>query len=281
MTGAPDRARLAVLGSPIAHSKSPALHAAAYRVLELDWEYSAIDVPYGDLATFLGGLDASWRGLSLTMPLKNEVLPLLDDRSALVDEVGAANTVLVDGGRITGFNTDVAGIIAAFAEAGVTSLDHVQVLGAGATASSVLAAVSRLGAARVVVSARDPEKARSLEPLAATLGLELAIRPLGMMDRSMIVPSAVVSTLPGGTPIDMPYPEAIRAESVLFDVAYEPWPSALATSWTEAGGRVVSGLELLLQQAIAQVRIFVTGEENGELPRETEVAAAMRSAISL
>ena len=113
----------------------------------------------------------------------------------------------------------------------------------------------------MLVSARDPEKARSLEPLATALGIDLTIRPIGIMDRSMIIPSAVVSTLPGGTPVDMPYPEAIRAGAVLLDVAYDPWPSALATSWTDAGGTVVSGLEMLLHQAVAQVRIFVTGRE--------------------
>ncbi len=273
--------RLAVLGSPIAHSKSPALHAAAYAVLGLTWEYSAIDVADGGLAPFLDGLDASWHGLSLTMPLKREVLPLLDERSALVDEVGAANTVLLVGGVKRGFNTDVAGIVGALRDAGVTSLEYVQVLGAGATASSVLAASAQLGATRALVSARDPEKARSLEPLAASLGLELVIRPIGMMDRSMMIPSAVISTLPGGTVIDVPSTEPIRAGAVLLDVAYEPWPSALAASWAEVGGTVVSGLEMLLHQAVAQVRIFVTGEEAGELPYEAEVVAAMRSAVSL
>lgn len=281
MTDRPDRARLAVLGSPIAHSKSPALHAAAYGVLGLEWTYDAIEVAEGGLPAFLGGLDASWRGLSLTMPLKREVLPLLDERTALVDRVGAANTVLFSGARASGYNTDVAGIVGALQDAGVAALDDVQILGAGATAASVLAAVAQLGATRALISARDVEKARSLEPLAAALGLDLAIRPLGMMDRSMIVPSAIVSTLPGGTTIDMPYPEPIRVGSVLLDVAYEPWPSALATSWTDVGGTVVSGLDMLLHQAIAQVRIFVTGDEHGDLPREAEVVAAMRSAIAL
>src|SRR6478752_1823922 len=92
-------ARLAVLGSPIAHSKSPALHRAAYEVLGLDWEYDAIEVAEGGLATFLGGLDASWRGLSLTMPLKREVLPLLDELDELAAQSQLANTVLIDGGR--------------------------------------------------------------------------------------------------------------------------------------------------------------------------------------
>ncbi len=281
MTESAAPTRLAVLGSPIAHSRSPLLHAAAYGVLGLDWEYSAIEVAEGDLAAFLDGLDASWRGLSLTMPLKREVLPLLDERTVLVETVDAANTVLFDGDVTRGFNTDVAGIVGAFADAGVASLDDVQILGAGATAASVLAAAAHLGATRALVSARTLDKARGLVPLAQALGLDLTIRPIGVMDRSMIVPSAVVSTLPGGTPIDAPYPEAIRTGAVLLDVAYDPWPSALATSWSSVGGTVVSGLDMLLHQAIAQVRIFVTGDEAGDLPREAEVIAAMRSAIRL
>jgi len=281
VTAAAAPTRLAVLGSPIAHSKSPALHAAAYTVLGLDWEYSAIDVADGGLAPFLEGLDASWRGLSLTMPLKREVLPLLGERTPLVDVVGAANTVLIEAGIRRGFNTDVAGVVGAFADAGVTSLDDVQILGAGATAASVLAAASQLGATRALVSARTLDKAEALRPVAQALNLDLTIRPIGVMDRSMIIPSAVVSTLPGGTSIEVPYAEPIRAEAVLLDVAYDPWPSALATSWSSVGGTVVSGLQMLLHQAIAQVRIFVTGREDGELPQETAVVAAMRSAVAL
>jgi shikimate dehydrogenase len=272
--------RLAVLGSPIAHSKSPALHAAAYGVLGLEWDYSAIEVADGGLGAFLDGLDASWRGLSLTMPLKREVIPLLGERTAVVDIVGAANTVLIDGELRRGYNTDVAGIVGAFADAGVTTLDDVQILGSGATAASVLAAAAQLGATRALVSARTLDNAQSLLPIAQALGLDLTIRPIGVMDRSMTVPSAVISTLPGGTPIDMPYPEAIRAGAVLLDVAYDPWPSELATSWVNAGGTVVSGLDMLLHQAIAQVRIFVTGEEGGSLPDEAGVVAAMRSAVT-
>ena len=282
------RARtLAVLGSPIAHSKSPHLHAAAYEVLDLPWKYSAIEVIEGSLGAFINTCDVSWRGLSLTMPLKREVLPMLASRSKLVETVGAANTVLFDDdGGLHGFNTDVAGIVAAFADHGVTALESVQILGGGATAASVLAAVAQLGATRALVSARDPERAAFLQPLAEALAIDLTIRRLGTMDRSLIVPSAVISTLPGNSvPGDvehgMVYPEAIREAAVLLDVAYEPWPSELASSWTSAGGTVVSGLEMLLHQAIGQVRIFVTGEENGVLPRELQVIAAMRAAVGL
>ncbi len=277
------RARtLAVLGSPIAHSKSPRLHDAAYRVLGLPWSYSAVEVVEGSLGAFINTCDESWRGLSLTMPLKREVLPMLASHSELAETVGAANTVLFDDdGGLHGFNTDVAGIVAAFADHGVTALESVQVLGGGATAASVLAAAAQLGATRALVSARDPERAGALQPLAASLGLDLTIRRLGMMDRSLIVPSAVISTLPGGLEHGMVYPEAVREGSALLDVAYEPWPSELATAWTVAGGTVVSGLEMLLHQAIGQVRIFVTGEEGGALPKELEVIAAMQAAVGL
>jgi len=274
--------RLAVLGSPIAHSQSPLLHAAAYSVLGLPWDYSAVEVVEGSLGAFLNTCDSSWRGLSLTMPLKREILPMLASRTALVDTVGAANTVLFDDdGTLRGFNTDVAGIVAAFADHGVTALESVQILGGGATAASVLAAASRLGATRALLSARDPERAAVLEPLASALGIELTIRRLGVMDRSLIVPSAVISTLPGASEHGMVYPEAVRAQAALLDVAYEPWPSELARAWAEAGGTVVSGLEMLLHQAIGQVRIFVTGEQDGALPREAEVVAAMRAAVGL
>ncbi|HWH26145.1 MAG TPA: shikimate dehydrogenase [Pseudolysinimonas sp.] len=282
MTEASDgRRQLAVLGSPISHSQSPVLHRAAYAVLGLPWSYEPREVRDRELSSFLGGLDESWQGLSLTMPLKREVLPLLDTRSSLVDVVGGANTVLlVDG--VHGFNTDVGGIVAAFREAGVETLRDVHILGAGATAASMLAAVSQLGATRAVVSARDPEKVASLRAVADAVGLELEARALGVAVAVGQAPSAVVSTLPGGAADALPeFALAVRRESVLFDVAYAPWPSALARSWHEAHGTVIQGLSMLLYQAIAQVRIFVTGREDGQLPREAEVAAAMRSAVGL
>jgi shikimate dehydrogenase len=281
LTTGPPR-RLAVLGSPIAHSKSPQLHAAAYRALGLPWSYSAVEVIEGSLGAFVNTCDSSWRGLSLTMPLKREVLPMLASRSRLVDTVGAANTVLFDEDLgMHGFNTDVAGIVAAFADHGISALDRVQILGAGATAASVLAATAQLGATRATIMARDPERARALEQLAERLGMQLTIRRLGVADRSLIVPSAVISTLPGAAEHELVFPEAVRQQAALLDVAYEPWPSALAAEWAEVGGTVVSGLEMLLHQAVEQVRIFVTGHEGGRLPDEQRVVRAMRESVGL
>ena len=267
--------RLAVLGSPISHSKSPLIQRAAYAVLGLDWRYDAVEVTGETLAGFLASCDETWRGLSLTMPLKRDVLPLLHRRAPLVDLVGGANTVLFTAEGLHGFNTDVYGVQRSFREAGVESLGAVHVIGAGATAASVIAGVAGLGATRVGVSARTPEKARPLVALGEALGVAVSVVPWGVVGS---VPDAVVSTLPGGQ-YDLGFSEQVRSGSVLFDVAYDPWPSALASQWTEAGGSVIPGIELLLNQALGQVRIFVGGDPDAPLPNEDAVVAAMRASV--
>jgi len=264
-----------VLGSPIAHSKSPAIHRAAYRELGLDWGYEAVEITGTTLAQFVGSRDGSWRGLSLTMPLKRDVIPLLDSRDPLVDLVGGANTVLITDTGLRGFNTDVYGVERSFVEAGVVSLRSVHVIGAGATAASVIAGVARLGATAVSVSARTPSKAVPLVALGEQLGLSVAVLPWGAdVPRA----DAVVSTLPGGD-YGLEFPEALRRSSVLFDVAYDPWPSALALQWEDAGGAVIPGIELLLNQAVGQVRVFVGGDPDLPLANEDSVVAAMRAAV--
>lgn len=273
------RTRLAVLGSPIAHSKSPAIQRAAYAVLGLDWIYGSAEVRGDQLAGFIGGCGPEWRGLSLTMPLKRDVLPLLAVRHPLVDLVGGANTVLFTDAGVAGFNTDIPGAMSALREAGMDSLGFVRLLGSGATAASMLVAVAQLGATRVLVTARTPENAAPLAVLGSTLGVDVVVRPWGVEDRSLVVPDAIISTVPGGSN-DLVFPEAVRAGSVLFDVAYEPWPSILSTQWDAVGGQVVSGLDLLVHQAIGQVRIFLTGDPDRALPHESDVLAAMRAAVA-
>lgn len=273
------RTRLAVLGSPISHSKSPAIHRAAYGVLGLDWSYESADVTGETLAEYVRGCDEGWRGLSLTMPLKRDILPLLDWREPLVDLVGGANTVLFADDGLRGYNTDVHGAIRSFEHVGVESLGYVHVLGAGATAASVIVAVAELGATRVLVSARTPGKAAGLVELGAGLGVDVVVRPWGVEDDSLGVPDAIVSTVPGGEN-DLSFAEPVRERAVLFDVAYDPWPSELATAWDAAGGTVISGLDLLVNQAVGQIRVFLSGDQHEPLPREPEVVAAMRSAVA-
>lgn len=258
--------RLAVLGSPIAHSKSPLLHSAAYRQLGLDWSYEAIEVTAEGLREFVESRDESWRGLSLTMPLKHHVIPLLTESDPIVTLTGAANTLVLNGMR--GFNTDVFGITEAFRRNGVPRLDRVQILGGGATAASALAAVAQLGAKEVAFTLRDPAKIVALEPLAAALGVAIA---------ETVEADAVISTLPGHADHTFVIAPELRESAVLFDVAYDPWPSRLAAQWSAP---VISGLEMLTLQALAQVRIFVGGDPGLALDDEPAVLAAMRRAVA-
>ncbi|WP_210481357.1 shikimate dehydrogenase [Naasia sp. SYSU D00948] len=262
--------RLAVLGSPIGHSRSPALHGAAYRELGLDWEYDRREVRSGELAEFLEGLDGSWLGLSLTMPLKREVLPMLDTEDDLVRLTGAANTVLLQDGR-HGFNTDIGGIGAAFAERGVPLLESALVLGGGATASSVLVALRDHGVRSATIAARSPEKAAPLAELGDAVGVDVTLTGL---DDDLPVADILVSTLPGEAPLPAlpPFPPS----AALLDVAYDPWPSRLAQGWA---GPVVNGLDMLLHQALLQVRVFRNGDPAAPLPGEDAVLKAMRDAV--
>jgi shikimate dehydrogenase len=272
--------RLAVLGHPIEHSKSPALHVAAYRALGLDWAYGSEDVTGESLGGFIETRGAEWRGLSLTMPLKRDVLPLLHGMDRFTELTGGANTVLFAGGRLHGFNTDVHGVVEAFRGAGVDRLQSLRVLGGGATAASVLVAAHRMGARRVVLAVHTPDRLGALISLAERLDLVLSVETLGAFDPE-VVTDAVVSTLPNGTQVGFPPPSlaAVTAPGgALFDVAYEPWPSALAAGWV---GPVIPGLEMLAHQALVQVRIFVNGAPDAVLTDEASVFLAMRGAVGL
>jgi shikimate dehydrogenase len=272
-------AHLAVLGSPIAHSLSPALHRAAYGVLGLDWEYEAIEVTTDTLSDFVTSRDESWRGLSLTMPLKRDILPLLDSVSEVVRQTGSANTVLFSAGKLAGFNTDVYGITESFARRGHSSLGAVLVLGGGATASSAIVAATMLEATRVFVAVRSPERAQNLIDIGRARGVDVLVRRLDDVDQIDERLGAVISTLPNGASVRVDFDPDTVDRAVLFDVAYHPWPSPLAAAWT--GDSVISGLEMLVLQALAQVRIFVNGHPHGTIPHEDEVLAAMLSVAGL
>lgn len=275
---------LAVLGAPIAHSQSPALHRAAYRVLGLPWSYEAVEMNSADLAEFIASRGREWRGLSLTMPLKHTVMPLTSSLDETARLTGAANTVLFDRhgntAALRGFNTDVAGIVRALRAAQVGAVSLVHVLGSGATAASAVAASAQLGAERIVIWARSPERAAALVPLAGTLGVAIEIRDQhdGVADPTA---QLVISTLPGGVDAGVDFPTTVRERALLFDVAYDPWPSALARTWQRAGGAVLSGLAMLTQQALLQVRIFVSGDPLEPLDHEDAVLAAMLESVHL
>jgi len=249
--------KAAVVGSPIAHSLSPALHLAAYQALGLDgWSYQAIECDEAGLPGLLAGCGPDWAGLSLTMPLKRAVRGLLDRAEPLVDQVGAANTVVFDAGRRYGHNTDVPGMIAALAEVGRTDPGPVLILGAGATACSALAAVRGLGATDVTVAARDQRRAGGLRAVAVRLGLTVRLVPFG--EPGGPAPGLLICTAPAGAADH--YAARIRQGALvpgcLLDVVYDPWPTALAAAAQSAGVPVASGFALLLHQAARQVELM-------------------------
>ena len=243
--------RCAVLGSPIQHSLSPALHRAAYAHLGLDWTYDRVEVDEQGLAAFVRGLDASWRGLSLTMPLKVAVLEL-GDVDQLASLAGAGNTLIVEGGSRTVHNTDIGGLRWAVGEVTTSPLARVTILGAGATASAALIAASQLGAQQVTIVVRTPARAEPLRPLAVQLGVELDIRPwwARLPDADLAV-STVVSRA-----ADTIAPSVVDTVPVIVDVIYDPWPTVLATTAEGAGCTVINGRDLLVGQALLQIELM-------------------------
>lgn len=267
--------RLAVLGSPIAHSRSPQLHRAAAAALGLDWRSERIELRQGELDAFVTGLDRDWLGCSVTMPLKREAFLRADRRGPVAASTGLANTLRFDDDGVFAENTDVAGIVGALAAVGVTSARNSLIVGGGATARSALAALNSLGAS-VVVLARTPERVGADPRFAeATEPFELA--SLTELERRVREAELVVSTVPGGfAPTTLP---SLAETQLLLDVVYEPWPTPFALAWRAAGGRLASGLEMLLEQGIAQTRIFVGGDADTALPDEDRIRAAMREAL--
>lgn len=245
--------RAAVLGSPIAHSLSPVLHRAAYAELGLaDWSYDRFEVDEAGLPGFLEGLDASWAGLSLTMPLKRTIIPLLDAISDTAASVEAVNTVVfTEDGRRIGDNTDIPGMIAALRERGVEKVDSAAVLGAGATASSALAALSRICTGPVTAYVRSAARADEMRGWGERLGVEVRVADWAEAAAALRAP-LVIATTPAGT-TDALAAEVPERPGTLFDVLYEPWPTALGAAWSARGGAVVGGLDLLVHQAVLQV----------------------------
>lgn len=257
--------RAAVLGHPIAHSLSPVLHRAAYAALDLEgWTYRAVDVDEDGLAGFLTGLDGSWAGLSLTMPLKRVVRPLLVAESPLAAAVGAVNTVTFGPEGPTGDNTDVPGIVEALREAGVERVGRAAVLGGGATATSAIAALARLGCTAPTVHVRSSSTTGDLRAAAERLGVRPELAGLDAAGLQRLAGAElVISTLPGGAADALAGAVVAAATTggpgpmpVLLDVVYAPWPTELAARWVPAGGTVVSGFAMLLHQAGDQVRLM-------------------------
>lgn len=243
----------AVLGSPILHSLSPVIHRAGYAQAGLDWSYTRIECAKDQLAPLVAGMGPRWRGLSLTMPLKEVALEVAATVDPVAEALGAANTLVrrPEGWHAT--NTDAPGMVEALRWAGVEQVSRMAVLGAGGTARAAIGAAARLGAA-VTVYARRPAAVDQLAAVAGALGVDLTGRSLAEAE-DCTGSDVVVSTLPKGIADGLAAAEW-QPGTVLFDVVYDPWPTPIAEAAGRVGAPVVSGLDLLLAQAVLQFELF-------------------------
>jgi shikimate dehydrogenase len=259
--------KCAVLGSPIEHSLSPVLHRAAYAELGLRWTYQAIDIEERELRGFIDGLNRSWRGLSLTMPLKRTVMPMLDVVDDWTRLSGVANTVVFDGAIRKGYNTDIPGAIAALRERVPGPFTNAVVLGGGATAASMLLALGELGCEHARLLVREPS--RAVETVEVVAGAENAPEiEVGTLGDPVGAADLVVSTIPAAAQTAWLVRSADPCP-VVFEVTYDPWPTPLAAAALVSGRILISGLDLLINQAALQVELMTT---------MTAPTAAMRAA---
>jgi shikimate dehydrogenase len=251
-----------VLGSPIAHSRSPRLHLAAYRALGLDgWTYDRIDCTADQLPGVVGGFGPEWVGVSVTMPGKFAALRFADERTPRAELVGSANTLVRSSSGWRADNTDIDGVTGAL---GPVS-GRAAVLGSGGTAPAAVVGLAELGVQDISIVARNHAKAAPLLALGSTLGVDVRWIELGATPLDVDV---VVNTIPADAAAR--HARTLSATRLLLDAIYDPWPTPLAAAVEAAGGRVIGGLEMLLHQAFSQVEQF-TG-----LPAPKE---AMRAAL--
>lgn len=247
--------KCAVLGDPIAHSLSPVLHRAGYAACGLSgWEYDALRVPAGGLAELVSGLDvAGWRGLSVTAPLKREALAFATEATERAVLSGGANTLVPteDGWRSD--NTDIPGAVAAIGERWSQPIATAVILGGGATAASVGLALADLGVGSLQLAVRDP--GRATEALTTLMrhpaGVEVEVTHLTDVRADQLV----VSTVPAAAQT----PELVARladAAVVFEVTYGDWPTPLVREAQARGAVIVSGMDLLVHQAVLQFEQF-------------------------
>lgn len=246
----------AVLGYPIAHSLSPVLHSKAFELLKIAGSYEAIEVESGGLAQFLKNEGQSFDYLSLTMPLKEEVLVVADSLGIEIDDLAlriqSVNTLVRKGSGWRATSTDGSGFVKALANAGYDHFNSVLVLGAGGTARAIAGALDEI-AENVAIMGRSVRRNAALaacftkvSPEFLTWDDQIDLRKFDL----------VVNTTPSGAADLVAENLPSKIDGLLFDVLYKPWPTLIARRWSDGGGKVISGLELLLYQGIDQINLL-------------------------
>ncbi len=257
----------AVIGSPVRHSLSPALHNAAFQQLGIDWAYAAFEVAPGDAPAALAAMRVfGLGGLSVTMPHKEAVAGAVDALDPAAAALRSVNTVVPErDGSLKGYSTDGAGFVASLAAAGVVVAGRsVCVLGAGAAARAVIDALARAGAARVTVVNRTPAAAEQAASLAGAAGVVGVAADVAAAD--IVVNATSVGMGSQELPCDASW---LSAGQVVADLVYHPRRTALLQTARAAGATTVDGLGMLVHQAALQQQLW-----HGSLPDVTAMAAA-------
>ena len=249
--------KAAVLGYPIGHSLSPTLHSCAYAVLGWDWNYSAIEVKSGELRKFITENLGNYRGLSLTMPLKEEALLVADSLDPLAKRINAANTLIFSENEISAHSTDVSGFVQALAKSG-----------AGATARSAVAAVDGRGRT-ITVYSRSASRAAQL--INSSISATVVVKDWSEA-QSGLAANLIISTTPAGATDDL---VPTQSAGTLFESLYSPWPTKFLSKWQKAGGKFIDGLDLLVEQGIGQIELMSYEPLNLDL---RSLAVTMRAA---
>lgn len=247
-----------VIGSPVRHSRSPAIHNAGFAALGLDWVYLAFEVGEEKAAAAVRGAAAlGFRGLSVTMPLKSVVLGAVDEVSETAATLGAVNTITFRDGRTQGDNTDGEGLLRALrTSAGWNPAgQHVAVLGAGGAARAAIFALGQAGAASIAVinrSAGTAERAVALGGPTARIGRVEDIAAAGLVINA--TPVGMDGTEGAGlTPFDA---EVLHSGQVVVDLVYHPLKTPLLAAASRAGAVAVDGLGMLVHQAALQFELW-------------------------
>lgn len=272
----------AVIGAPVRHSLSPALHNAAFAAAGVDWTYVAFEVVPGAAPQALDAMRTlGIGGLSVTMPHKQDVAAAVDALDPAARALRSVNTVVRRAdGALEGHSTDGAGFVASLEAAGVT-VDgaRIAVLGAGAAARAVIDALARSGAAEIAVANRTAARAEEAAVLAGERGRVVtgaAIAP-AVAAADIVVNSTSIGMgvdPAAATADDLPFDiDAVRAGQVVADLVYHPLETPLLAQARERGATVVDGLGMLVHQAVLQQRLWL-----GETLPAHDLAAVMRSA---
>jgi shikimate dehydrogenase len=266
-----------VIGNPITHSRSPAMHRAAIAALGIDATYEMANVDVGELDAFMASRDLAWVGLSLTMPLKQAIRTHLVSECPVSELTGSVNTIVRAPDGWQGFNTDTWGATTAIRQQFGSDFRRATLLGGGATAASLVVTLHDLGVDTLDIFVRDATRAERVGELSRQLGMDVRVLAFGESARPS---DLLVSTLPPRATLTPGDIETFDAE-FLFDVVYDPWPSALSTEWDARGLTSMNGLSMLLWQAVRQARVFYGESVDEALPDEEVVVAAMRSAVGI